>query len=139
MRGGMRFHFGWKSLLSVQSALYSCSHELRQNETQTVMDFISVIYTKMKFQTGMRFPCELNLPEAKWISVNSLDIAFNEYVRLKLIAIILTEMKFTYACLSKYQVVLKCSRNETSCEQNLFSRRFEISNEHEFISRLFCA
>ena len=40
---GMRFHFGWKSLLGVQSALYLCSHELKQNETQTDMDFISVI------------------------------------------------------------------------------------------------
>ena len=91
----------------------------------------------MKFQTGMRFPCEQNLPEAKRICVKSLDIAFNEYVRLKLIAIILTKMKFAYACPSKYQVVLKCSQNETSREQNLFSRRFEISNGHEYISRLF--
>ena len=29
-----------------------------------------------------------------------------------------------YTCPSKYRVVLKCSWNETSCEQNLFSRRF---------------
>ena len=135
---GMRFHFGWKSHFGVQSALYLCSHELRRNKTQTGMDFISVIWTEMKFQTGMRFLCEQNLPEAKRISVNSLDIAFNEHVRLKLIGIILTEMKFAYACPSKYQVILKCSRNETSCEQNLFSRWFEISNGHEFISRLFC-
>ena len=28
-------------------------------------------------------------------------------------------------CPSKYQVILKCSRNETSCEQNLFSCRFK--------------
>ena len=41
-----------------------------------------------------------------------------------------------YTCPSKYRVVLKCSRNETSCEQNLFSRRFEISNRYEFISPL---
>ena len=61
-----------------------------------------------------------NLPETKWISVNSLDIAFNEHVRLKLIAVILTEMKFAYACPSKYQVVLKCNWNETSCQQNFF-------------------
>ena len=37
---------------------------------------------------------------------------------------------------SKYRVVLKCSGNETSCEQNLFSRRFEISKRYEFISPL---
>ena len=102
------------------------------------MDSISVIWTEMKLKTGMRFLCEQNLPEAKRISVNSLDIAFNEHVRLKLFAIILTEMKFAYACPSKYQVVLKCSRNKTSCEQNLLSRRFEILNGHEFISSLFC-
>ena len=132
---GMRYHFGWKSLFGVQSALYLCSHELRWNETHQT-DQMKL--TKIKFQTGMRFSCEQNLPETKWISVNSLDIAFNEHVRLKPIAVILTEMKFADACPSKYQVVLKCSWNETSCQQNLFSRRFEISNGHEFISRLFC-
>ena len=41
-----------------------------------------------------------------------------------------------YTCPSKYRVTLKCSRNETSCEQNLFSHRLEISNRYEFISPL---
>ena len=41
-----------------------------------------------------------------------------------------------YTCPSKYRVVLKCSWNETSCEQNLFTRLFEISNRYEFISPL---
>ena len=36
------------------------------------MDSISVILTKTKFQTGMRFSCEHNLPETKWISTESL-------------------------------------------------------------------
>ena len=36
------------------------SHE-RRNESQTGMDFISV----MKSQTGMRFSLEQNLPESK--------------------------------------------------------------------------
>ena len=80
----MRFHFGWKAHFGVQSALYMCSHELRWNETQNDMDFISVILTEMKFQTGMRFSCEHNLPEKKWISADSLDIAFDAHVRLKL-------------------------------------------------------
>ena len=99
---GMRFHFGWKSHFGVQSALYLCSHELRWNETQNGMDFISVILTEMKFQTGMRFSCEHNLPETKWISADSLDVAFNAHVRLKLnagmdfISVILTEMKFHF-------------------------------------------
>ena len=97
-----RFHFGWKSHFGVQSAFCLCSHELRQNETQNGMDFISVILTQMKFQTGMRFSCEHNLPEKKWISANSLDIAFNAHVRLKLnagmdfISVTLTEMKFYF-------------------------------------------
>ena len=64
------------------------------------MDFISVILTEMKFQTGMRFSCENNSLETKWISADSLDVAFNARVRLKLIAgmdfisIILREMKY---------------------------------------------
>ena len=52
----------------VQSALSLCSHDLRQNETQTGMDFKLVALTEMKFQTGMRFSCEQNLPAAKWIN-----------------------------------------------------------------------
>ena len=47
------------------------------------MDFISVILTKMKSQTGMRFSCEHNLPEMKLISAGSLDVTFNAHVRLK--------------------------------------------------------
>ena len=62
---GMRFYFGLKSQFGVQSALYLCSHELRRNETQNGMDFISVILTEMKFQTGMEFSCEHNLSEMK--------------------------------------------------------------------------
>ena len=56
----------------------------------------------MKFQTGMRFSCEQNLPEAKCGSADSLDIAFNVHVRLKLIAdinfvsVILTEITFHF-------------------------------------------
>ena len=41
-----------------------------------------------------------------------------------------------YTCPSKCRVTLKCSRNETSWEQSLFSRRFEISNRYDFISPL---
>ena len=61
----MRFHFGWKSHCRVQSTLYLCLHELWQNETQNGMDLILVNLTEMKFQTGMRFSCEHNLPETK--------------------------------------------------------------------------
>ena len=99
---GMRFHFGWKSHFDFQSALYLCSHELKRHETQMGMDFILVILTEMKFQIGMRFSCEHNLPETKWISADSLDVAFNAHVRLKLsagvdfISLILTKMKFHF-------------------------------------------
>ena len=66
------------------------------------MDFISVILIEIKFQTDMRFSCEHNLPETKWISADSFDVAFNAHVRLKLnagmgfISVILTEMKFHF-------------------------------------------
>ena len=66
------------------------------------MDFISVMLTEMKFQTGMRFSCENNLPETKWISTDSLDVAFNVRMRLNLNAgvdftsVTLTEMKFHF-------------------------------------------
>ena len=69
------------------------------NETKNIMGYILVILTEMKFWTGMRFLCEHNLPEKKWISSDSLDVAFNAHVRLKLnaagmdfIAVILTEI-----------------------------------------------
>ena len=138
---GTRFHFGWKSHFGVQSALYLCSHELRRNETQNGMDFISVILTEMKFQTGMRFSCEQNFPETKWISADSLDIAFNAHVCLKLIlgmnfiSAILTEMNFisgekifckhypkwnVYTCPSKYRVDLKCSQMKLHLNRTCF-------------------
>ena len=47
------------------SALYLCSHELRQNETQIGMNFISIILIEIKFQTGIRFSYEQNLLKAK--------------------------------------------------------------------------
>ena len=98
----MRLHFGWKSHFGVKSALYLCSHKLRRTETQDGMDFISVILTEMKFQTGTRFSCEYNLCEAKWINADSLDVPFDAHVPLKpnaamdFISVILTEMKFHF-------------------------------------------
>ena len=74
-----------------------CSLELRRNEIQNGMNFMSVILTEMEFQTGMRFSCEHNLPETE-----SLDVAFNAHVHLKLnagmdfISVILREMKFHF-------------------------------------------
>ena len=79
---GMRFHFGWKSHFGILSALYFYSHELRWNETQNGMDFIPVILTEMKFQTGMRFSCDHSLPETKWMNADSLDVVFNPAVCL---------------------------------------------------------
>ena len=46
--------------------------------------------------------CEHNLPETKWIRADSLDVAFNAHVRLKIsagmdfISVILTEMKLRF-------------------------------------------
>ena len=146
--------FRLKISLRCSVSFLLCSHELRRNETQNGMDLISVILTEMKFQTGMRFSCEQNLLETKWISANSLDTAFNAHVRFKLIQVWISYWSFwqkwnfisggktsckhylkwnAYTSSSKYWVVLECSRNETSCEQNLFSSRFEMSNRYEFI------
>ena len=37
----------------------------------------------MKFQTSMRFSCEHNLPETKWISADWLNVAFNAFNAFK--------------------------------------------------------
>ena len=121
----MRFHFVWKSHFGVQSALYLCSYELRWNETKNGMDFISVILTQMKFQTSMRFLREQDLPETKWISIDSLDIVFNANVRLKLIAgmdfisVILTN-KISF-CVIKYHVNTTQNEMPTHVHQNIRS------------------
>ena len=62
---GLPYPFFLYDPVGAQLALCLCSHELRQNETQNGMDFISVILTEMKFQTNMRFSCEHNLPKKK--------------------------------------------------------------------------
>ena len=90
-------------------------------------------------------------------TADSLDIAFNSHLRLKLVAVVISLWSFwqewnlisgdqisckhqpkwnSYAYLSKYWVILKCCKNETSCEQDLFSGGFEILNWYEFISPL---
>ena len=58
------------------------------------MDLMSVILTEMKFQTGMRFSCEHNLPEVKLISADLLDIGFNARVRFKLIVGVISLRSF---------------------------------------------
>ena len=73
-----------ENLTSVFSQLFTCVHMNWGEMKLNGMDFISVILTKMKLQTSMRFSCEHNLPEKKWISAESLDIAFDAHVRLKL-------------------------------------------------------
>ena len=68
MRGEMNsnwYEISFRLKISHQSALYLCSHELRRNETQNGMDFISVLLTEMKFPTGIRFSREQNLLEMK--------------------------------------------------------------------------
>ena len=102
----------------------------------------------------VRFSWEQNLPKAKWISMDSLGIAFHVNVYLKVIADVISLQPFcqkynfvlcdkilckhyskwnAYRYPSKYWMVLKCSRNETLCEKNLFSCWFQISNWYKFI------
>ena len=81
---------------------YLCSHELRRNETQNGVGFISVILNEIKFQTGMRFSYEHNLLETKRITADLVDVAINAHMPLNLIggmdfiSVILTEMKFHF-------------------------------------------
>ena len=120
----MGFHFVWKSHFGVRSSLYFCSYELRRNETQNGIDVISVILTKMKFQTGIRFSSEHNLPETKWVSADSLDVVFNVHLHLKLnagmdfISVILTEMKFHFGW---YHVNSTQNEVPTHVHQNICS------------------
>ena len=116
--------------------------------TQTGMDFTSVILTEIKCRIGMRVSWEQTLPDIKWINADSLDIVFNAHVLLKVIVGVISLWSFSqkwnfissdkmscehypkwnaYACSSKYRVILKCSRNEMSCENNLSLSLFEIS------------
>ena len=95
-------------------------------------------WTKWNFKPAWGFHVNKILPETKWIRRDLLNIVFNAHVRLKLIAgmdFISVTLNFisgdkisckhypkwnTYACTSKDRVVLKCSRNETSCQQTCF-------------------
>ena len=101
------------------------------------MDFTSGVLTKRKFQTGMRFSCKQNLPEAKWTNVYcacAFEIHCGYEFHIGHWNFILGDkisckhsLKWNiYAFPSKHRVVLNCSRNETSCEQNFFSHRFEF-------------
>ena len=157
--------YGKSNRTSVFDPLRVRSHE-RRNNLKPAGDFIrlkislrcSVSYLLVfKFPIGMAFSCEQDLPKANWISADSLDIRFNAHVRLKSIASATSLWSFwqkwnfilgdkisckhypkwnVYTCPSKNRVVLKCSQNETSCEQNLFSHQLVFSNKFEFISLL---
>ena len=117
-------------------AVRVCSHE-RRNEL-IWNDFISVENLTSVF--SQLFTCV----QVNWggMKLKTLRISYRSFWQ-KLNFILGDKISCkhypkwnTYTCPSKYRVVLKCSRNETSCERNLFSRRFEISNQYEFISPL---
>ena len=61
----------------------------------------------------------------KWVFISGDKILCKHHPKLN-----------AYTFPSTYGVTLKYSRNEISCEQNLLSRRLEISNRYEFISPL---
>ena len=101
----------------------------RQNELKPVWDFISV---------ENLFTCvPMNWSEMKlktvWVSYRSFWHKWN-FISGDKVSCKNYPKWNAYTCPSKYRIVLKCSRNETSFEQNLFSRRFEIPNQYELIS-----
>ena len=113
---GMRFHFGRKSNLGVQSALCLCSVELRRNEISNQHEI----------------SCEQNLTKTKWISADSLNIAFSAHVRLKFISGDEIRKHYpkwnSYTCPSKYRIVFALVWNLkwvrvyfASCESTLRS------------------
>ena len=117
-------------------AVRVCSHE-RRNEL-IWNDFISVENLTSVF--SQLFTCV----QVNWggMKLKTLRISYRSFWQ-KLNFILGDKISCkhypkwnTYTCPSKKRVVLKYSRNETSCERNLFSRRFEISNQYEFISPL---
>ena len=150
----MRFYFGWKSHFSVQSTLYLCSHELKQNKTQNGMDLYRSFWPKWNFKPAWGFHVNIIYPKRnEWVQARWM-LRLMHMCAWNLMRVWTSYRSFwhksnfisgdkisckhypkwnAYRCPSKYRVVLKCSRNETSCEQNLFSRRFEISNRYEFI------
>ena len=73
-----------------------------------------------------RFSCEHNLPETKRIRADSLEVAINAHVRLKLnagidfISVILTEMKFSFRGI-KYHVNTTQNEMPTHVHQNIGS------------------
>ena len=120
-----------------QCCIRELSHE-RQNELKPVWDFISIENLASVF--SQLFTCvHMNWGEIKlktvWISYRLFWRKWN-FISGDKISCKHYPKWNAHPFLSKYRVVLKCSRNKTSCEQNLFSRRFEISNQYEFISPL---
>ena len=102
------------------------SHE-RRNELKPVRDLISVEHLTLVF--SQLFTCvqmkSYRSFRQKWNFISGDKTSCKHYPKWNF-----------YTWPSKYWVVLKCGRNETLCKQNLFSRRFEISNRYEFISPL---
>ena len=119
----LEISFRWKILLqcSVCSLLVFTWNEGKWNESG--MDFISVILTEMKFQAGMRFSSEKNLPKTKWISADSLDIVLNAHVRLNILPSVISSYSFWQS--EKYH--LNTTRNEmrTHAHQNIGSFWYE--------------
>ena len=105
-QAGMRFHFGQNFTLAF-SQLFTCVH---------------MNWCKMKLKTVWISYWSFR---QKWNFISGDKISCKHYLKLN-----------AYTCPSKYWVILKCSQNETSCEQNLFSHQFKISNRYEFISPL---
>ena len=140
---------------SVSSLLVFTGTESKWNSKR--YGFILVILTEIKFKNGMRFSCEHNLSETEWISADPLDVALMRMCVWNSMRVWISYQSFwqkwnfisgdkilckrypkknAYTCPWKFRVVLKYSWNETSCEEKLSSRRFEISNRYVFISSL---
>ena len=107
----------------------------RRNELKPVWDFIFVENLTSMFSQLFTY-VHINWGQMKlkplWISFWSFWPKWN-FISVHKISLKHYPKWNAYTCPSKCWVVLKCSWNEMSYEQNLFSCRFEISNRYEFI------
>ena len=91
-------------------------------------EFHIILLDRNEISNRLEILCEHNLPQTKWISADSLDVAFNTHVRLKLnagmdfISVTLTEIEFHVYRTSfhtglKYETDMSSFR--LSCERTL--------------------
>ena len=134
--------------------LFTCLH---LNWGRMKLKAVWISYRSFWLKWSLKLVWHFHVNKIYSKQIDWFDTVFNVHVHVKLIggmvfiSVIWQKWNFilgdkiwhkhypkwnAYVYSSKYRVALKCSLNETSCEQNLISRRFEISYQFELISLL---